>query len=448
MLCAKKIFLAVFTFYIGISFCYSQLEADSLRKIISVTVTDTIRSELFGKLAQLYVNSDLKTAVKYADSGIVAAKKSGNKRFIALAIHTKGNVYYKSGDYKNAFPIAFEALKIWEEINDLKGLAGECNSIGLFYKDNGKADQALQFFNRALQLRRQAGDLRGTFSSLANIGLTYFDINKYSEAEKAFLAAQEIVKKTGNKFHQAWLFSRMGNLYGEMGDVDKALQMNLKALALDEEIADANEIAGTMNSIGDIYVLKKQFAEGKKYYLASLKRAEALNSFPLLYENYQDIATVADSLNDIPLAYQFLKQFISVKDSMFNAESSKQIAEMKEKYESAKKDQEIMLLGKEKEKSYLLRMEETKRHKTIMWFVISVLLMVGVFAFLIFRKWREAKQQKLIIEVKNRETEMQKNIIETKQKEILDSILYAKRIQNSLLPSERYIKRSINHLKK
>lgn len=84
--------------------------------------------------------------------------------------------------------------------------------------------------------------------------------------------------------------------------------------------------------------------------------------------------------------------------------------------------------------------EENLRTKVILGFVSVFFIVLGIFAYFIFRNYKKEKLSKETITV-------QKAMIEEKQKEIIDSIKYAKRIQMSLLASEKYIQKSIEKLK-
>jgi hypothetical protein len=100
------------------------------------------------------------------------------------------------------------------------------------------------------------------------------------------------------------------------------------------------------------------------------------------------------------------------------------------------------------DKKDAVALAEKRKQKTVLLLVSCVLILVFVFAGLIFRSLRITRKQKHVIEVKNKETEEQKRIIEQKNKDIVDSIYYAKRIQTALITSEKYIDRNLNKLQR
>ena len=133
-------------------------------------------------------------------------------------------------------------------------------------------------------------------------------------------------------------------------------------------------------------------------------------------------------------AYYYEKTF-ALKDTLYNEQSSKQIEEMNVRYETEKKDKDLML----KDSEIAIQLAASKQKSLQMNALLVVLFVILVFAFYIFRSYKQKKKANEIISIQKKEVEFQKEIIEQKQKEIIDSINYAKRIQQSLMPTEKYI---------
>jgi serine phosphatase RsbU (regulator of sigma subunit) len=69
----------------------------------------------------------------------------------------------------------------------------------------------------------------------------------------------------------------------------------------------------------------------------------------------------------------------------------------------------------------------------VLWSVVVLAVITFVFSIFLYKRWKIAKEQKVLIEEKNR-------LVELKNREILDSISYAKRIQSAILPPEKLVK--------
>jgi hypothetical protein len=135
-------------------------------------------------------------------------------------------------------------------------------------------------------------------------------------------------------------------------------------------------------------------------------------------------------------AFEYHRKYMHTKDSIYNKESAQQLNEMQTKYETEKKEKELLQTKAESEKQTMLR------NVFIGGFGVMIIL-----AFLILRGYRNKQRLNVQITAQKKEVELQKELIEEKQKEILDSIHYARRIQQSLLPGEGYIERNIKDIK-
>jgi len=86
-----------------------------------------------------------------------------------------------------------------------------------------------------------------------------------------------------------------------------------------------------------------------------------------------------------------------------------------------------------------LALTEIKKQQIIRYAVSGILVLVILFTFFLYNRFRLTRQQKNIIELKEKETQQQKHIIVQKHKEITDSINYAERIQRSFLATKEIL---------
>ena len=161
-----------------------------------------------------------------------------------------------------------------------------------------------------------------------------------------------------------------------------------------------------------------------------------------LYEGYK-------ATNNTNKALEHYEYYIKFQDSIFKTDNQKQIIRKEMDYEFEKKEAiENVEHKKEIESQNAIAEEKSRKQKTILNFVIFGLLLVIIFAGIIFKSLKIVKKQKAVIKIQRNSMEEQKIIVEEKQKDILDSIHYAKRIQQSLMPTEKYINNTIKRLLK
>ncbi len=161
----------------------------------------------------------------------------------------------------------------------------------------------------------------------------------------------------------------------------------------------------------------------------------------------KSFATVYSKINRYKEAYEYHVKFKALTDSIFNEENSKQLGDMKTKFEVEKKEAELKVKAEaEQEKLKAIAHEENKRQQVIIAAVAGVLVLVVIFSLFLYKRFKLTEKQKTIIEKQKKMVDHAYEELHEKNKEVMDSIHYAKRIQTALITSEKYIANSLNRL--
>ena len=139
----------------------------------------------------------------------------------------------------------------------------------------------------------------------------------------------------------------------------------------------------------------------------TLKLSRELNIKEGIKSAYEGFFKIYANKGNYKKAYEYYQLYSEIKDSLFNEEGSKQIAEMQTKYETEKKEKRIELLQKDKE----LQATELKKNRIMLLSFAGGFLLVLVFSFLLYNRFRVIRKQKNIIQE-------QKVIVDEKKKDI------------------------------
>ncbi|HSH66262.1 MAG TPA: SpoIIE family protein phosphatase [Bacteroidia bacterium] len=143
---------------------------------------------------------------------------------------------------------------------------------------------------------------------------------------------------------------------------------------------------------------------------------------------YANQASVYTKLNQFEKALYYTELYNEVKDTLLNKDNFKQVAELNTRYETDKKEKEILLLTKDQE----LNAKIIKQQQLVRWGLIGGLGLLSVSVFSIYRRYRFKQKANIILE-KQKEEIQQKNML------ITDSIDYAQTIQQAVLPTQQEI---------
>jgi tetratricopeptide (TPR) repeat protein len=440
---------------------------DSLKNELQKAKEDTTKVNTLIALSNELINIGDTNGMKYAYRAKELADRNGFRKGMARAWHVIGRAYYGQGNYEAAKENFLQSLKIKTEIGDQQGIADSYNSIGLIYQNEGSYPEALKYYLLALKIYESpelaSNSKKGIANVYMNIGSVYLYQSNYPEALKNYFQSLKMMEQIGNKRGMAQVYSNIGVVYHYQNNNELALKNHEQALKLNLEIGNIGSTAMNYNNIGltyknegnypealknyfaalktsegngnnytianvylnigNVFTKQKKFIEAREYLNKSVQLSEKIGSKNTLMECYSSLATLAEATGDYKSAYQYHQLFSDVKDSLLNETNSKQIAEMKTKYETEKKDKDIELLNKDKE----IQGEKIGKQKATIRYFIGGFLLLVIFALVSFRLYNQ-----------RRKAAFQRQVSETEMKALLSQI-DSHFISNTLVSIKNYL---------
>lgn len=316
----------------------------------------------------------------------------GDKPGSATSHSYIGSLNFSHGNYEIALGSFLKSLTISEEIGDKHGIAYSYTNIGNIYFLQGNYESALESYLKNLKISEETGDKQGMAISYNNIGGVYEKQKNYDGALDNHLKSLIIKEKIGDEEGTAFSYDNMGHVYYEQGNYGKALDNIFKSIEINKKFGNKTGIAGSYTNIANIYINQGKFPEAIEYGNQALSLNKSIGYSEGMKDAYAALFDLYDKKKDYKQAFGYYKLYSNLKDTLFNEQSNKQMAEMNTKYGSEKKDKEIQLLNKDKEKQSSLAAVEIGRQKLILLSVSLFLFLVLIFAIFIYRSFRQKKR--------------------------------------------------------
>jgi adenylate cyclase len=432
----KKIFGCIFLILVSVISQASNLNVDSLKALLAKTKNDTAKIEILNLLS--FKTDQPEEAIRYGRNAEELSNRIGYKKGSAEAIKNIGLGYFNQGDYINALKLYQQALVAYDSLGDKFGMNRVLSNIGNIYYNKGDDVNALDYFLKSEKLAEEIKDTISVIIMLNNIGAIY--LNKKATLDKAL---QENMKAyaLSNTFHQTdskdvskdvligTTAVNVGEVYYrkheefdtteslKKRDIDSALfymKKSLKAF-----VKDSSYLTYTLNFIGKVYVLNKDYDVSIQYqkegleiskkldaqndlaialvglgntyrkkgdikqalttYKEAEKTASAIGAKKELRETYEGLAEVYSLLHDYGNAFRYQKSLTQIKDILYNIDADKKLGTLQFTYDLEKKESQITLLTKDQElKDKEISRQKLVRNSFIGGFAV-VLLFAGVF---------------------------------------------------------------------
>jgi signal transduction histidine kinase len=187
-----------------------------------------------------------------------------------------------------------------------------------------RPDSALFFANQALLVAEKKDWYKGVATAHFYSGVALRTIGNYQRAMTAQFKALQIYEKLKDSIGIGNTFSEIATIYWFEKDYNKAIYYDSKALVIAEAQQDKDKICRTLNNIGVLKHDKGAYQEALTYYLRSLKIAEELKEQRRIASAYHNIGETYASMGNTTEGLEYLQKGLEIgkqledKDFMAN----------------------------------------------------------------------------------------------------------------------------------
>lgn len=387
-------------------------------------------STCYLNIGQIYAEKGTyNEAIGYMLKGIRIKEDLKESKGMRIGYNNLGNVYSTMGNYTEGLKCYFKTLKIAEESKDRLGESYAYDNIGTIFMHQNKLDISIFYFKKAVAIQEEIGDKVNAGYTYNSIGNVYKIKNQYHEALAYHLRDLKIKEEANDKQGISIACNSVGYDYFLLNDFDKTLSYQLRSYELCKEIGYKKGVADASGGLGELYEQRKDYNKALYFFENMLNISKELDFKEGIRDSYSHQASVYTELKQFEKALLYTNLYNEVKDSLLNKENFKQVAELNTRYETDKKEKEILLLTKDQQlNAKIIHQQQLER-----WGLIGGLGLLSISIASIYRRYRFKQKANLILE-------KQKEEIEQKNTLITDSIDYAKTIQEAVLPDQGEIK--------
>jgi class 3 adenylate cyclase/lipopolysaccharide biosynthesis regulator YciM len=414
-------------------------ETDSLKVLLNKTTNPNRRVELLNELSKAYLNDNIDSSISISIRTKTLAENIKFKKGEALANKYIGTAYYLKGDYKQAILNWENALNIYKQIGDKKGIANILGNQASAFFTEGDDAKSLELDLKALKIAEEINDTLRIVTCLANVGTIY--MNKKATFSKALASLEranflskiindsytigttsmnlgELYFKKKNydisiKYlneslnacrgteSEPYALNYLGKVYTSSNKLDKALSVHKNAIEISKKLDLKLDLIQSLIGLAQTYETQKEFKKAVDFYKEAVDSGLTLNALQEIKEAYEGLSNSYGKLKDFSSAFKYQNLLLSIKDSIYNNNTDKKLGLLQLNFDIEKKESKINLLTKDKE----IQEQEITRQKIVRNSFIGGFAIVLLFAAVFF------KQRNRIGKEKKRSDELLLNIL-------------------------------------
>ncbi len=328
-------------------------------------------------------------ALELYNQALTIIKKNNNTKGFAVVLNNMGTIYIKKGEYKKALTLLFDALKAEEELNNQNGIAQAYNNIGVVYYYLKNYDKSTKYLTKALETQEKLGNYNGLINGYTNIGAIRIYQEKYKEAIVSYEKALAISTKINDKKNESIELANIGICWVNLKNYTKAEEFYQKSLQLKDSIGDFAGKSRAYINYGEAFFKQNKYDKAKEYLKKGLAIAESNNLKKEKETAFYLLSNVFSKKNDFKNSNEYLRKYIAVKDSIYNESKAKSIAEMETKYQTEKKEKEIL-----KQRTLLAEKElQVKQRNYMIFGSLALALILGLVGYLLVNQQKLKNRQ-------------------------------------------------------
>ena len=398
--CLCKVFIIIgLTFFSSLLYSQNLKKADSLIFVyenMSAAAGENEKIELLREICVHHADPDIR--LKYGNIALSIATKIDDPLWVLKIKVELANAYKKKGELQQALKLLYESLEYAEITANDMYKAVVYTTIGSVYKVGENYKQALEFYNKSVRLYRLAGDSVRLASGLLNTGELYRTTGQLDSALLYFKESGGIFDIKNYKIGTAYNIGNVGLVYASQGRHDLAEENINKAVAILETLGDSYAISIYDTYMADIYHERGDLSLALEYALRSYETAFKAGLKEQIHDASLKLSSLYADLNDYERAFTYQKTYLVYRDSINNAETIREMADLRTQYEIAKKQVEVDLL----------QMEQ-RNHR--MWGIglAAIILLLLVLAIMFYKNARQRQFTNKVLSEQKEEIEAQRD---------------------------------------
>jgi predicted ATPase/DNA-binding winged helix-turn-helix (wHTH) protein len=217
---------------------------------------------------------DYAAAREFCEAGLVAAKASGDKYFVAVSNRASGLLSLLLGDHAAARAFLEVSLRLARESDDEMTMMTSLHTLAELARTEGDYAEARRLNEECLPYFKRAGNREGASVTLNNLGAAAYYEGDFEDALSYYTEAAEIAQELDYKVSLALALDGLAALAAKGGRAEQAALVAGAADALRESISFELEPAD--RQFRELYIAESRARLDAATFDAALARGRAL----------------------------------------------------------------------------------------------------------------------------------------------------------------------------
>jgi two-component system NarL family sensor kinase len=312
--------------------------------------------------ASEYRNNYPDSALTFSEKALKLALSSKDEAFISLAYQAQGQSYIQTENFEKSTEALLKALRIEEKREDRRRMADLNDDMGYIYYLMERFQTSLDYYNKSLQFYESLNDSLGIAKLLSHIGSlhnsrefceTRTEEQRKIDSETAldfYLRSAAICKKKNIHEGLNSAYVNLGNIYKKLRQFEVSEEYLQKAMDYYQSTNNADGETNVYYNLARLYTITKKYNKAIECFGFCERISKEHNLMHGIQFLYGEMANTFEKSGRYKQAFEYYVKYMTIRDSIYNAGKSGQIFELETKYQTEKKEKDILQLSIDKKR--------------------------------------------------------------------------------------------------
>jgi len=329
---------------------HSQVSLDSLQQVLEKTTIDRNSLQEYLHKMQAMAANETEASHLMGEWVIKHSDTDSLRQIQATANFFLGKIYTAVLNFEGATRFLVIALAIAEKNNFYTIEAEALNTLGAIYDRNQQNEKAAEYYKKSLDISRKNNYSPGIGLAEFNLGSAQLElagenIEKRKSSINLMVQGYNTTAKLKDTQNLIIQSSTLGYAYTIMKNYDLAAIILNNAEKMIKAAAKESWYIRHYTRVAKLYNDRKNYKEAIKYYERGLMVAKKYKIPRWLCMYYSGLAETYEQMGNYKRANEYNQLNIKMHDALVSKENFIAAADIRNRFERAQKDNEILMLA-------------------------------------------------------------------------------------------------------
>jgi len=405
---------------------------NAARHYVNEIGDDSLLFDIYSKYLNYYfLNQKHEYTFAYIDSALIFKNTVSPNKLVKIYTTLAQNSNF-IGEFDKAIKTYKTALEICSTNNLDRLKSGIFVGLSSSYINQKEFDKAEFNALEAVKWSQKNGSLVNEMHARLGLGKLYFETKEVKKALKCYKAVEDYLRTNSNIILSHALNTNLGRLFRAIKNYDKAIFYFNENLKINTSFNNDIGMNTSRTDIALVLLVQKKYDESIAILKENLEHAKRIDNPKMMEQNLLDLSIVYEQKNSLKKALDYRKLYEKWQDSIVSTENLNAISELDIKYQTEKKENEILQLSKQKLEDKIALDKQSLWIKRLGFALLTAVIVFGALFTIYKQRIKHRRQKELIGAITETQISEQQRISQDLHDSIGGSLAFVKTQLNGL----------------